>query len=206
MLPRQLDPVEIRVLGCLLEKEQATPEYYPLTLNALVAACNQTTNRDPVMSLAAPDVQGALDRLHAEMLVWPQESGRARRWEHALDRRLGLDPKGKALLGALFLRGPQTVGELRARTERVVAWASLAEVESELRRLAAGEARVVVEAPRRPGQKEGRWMHTAGIVPVAEAAQPAVAEPLGERIARLEARVAELSAKLAALLERCGET
>ncbi|MEW6338935.1 MAG: YceH family protein [Acidobacteriota bacterium] len=205
-MPRELDAVEIRVLGCLLEKEQTTPEYYPLTLNALVAACNQTSNRDPVMALEAADVQGALDRLHAEMLAWPREGGRARRWEHALDRRLGLDPKGKALLGALFLRGAQTVGELRARTERVVAWTSLGEVEGALRALATGEERLVVEVSRRPGQKEGRWVHTAGGPPVAEAAEPPAAEPLGERIARLEDRVSELSAKLAALLERFGET
>jgi hypothetical protein len=205
MLPRELDAVEIRVLGCLLEKEQATPEYYPLTLNALVAACNQTSNRDPVMALVAADVQGALDRLHAEMLAWPRDGGRAQRWEHALDRRLGLDPKGKALVGVLFLRGAQTAGELRSRTERVVAWGSLAEVEGELRALAAGEARLVVEVPRRPGQKEGRWMHTAGGAPAAEIGDAATAEPLAERIARLEARVSELSVKLTKVLERLGE-
>src|SRR6185503_19179095 len=111
-IPRALDPVEIRVLGSLMEKQLATPEYYPLTVNALVAACNQKSNREPVMELGESEVQKALDRLQDEKLVWRVLGGRATRWEHNLDANLQLDHRAKALLTLLLLRGPQTAGEL----------------------------------------------------------------------------------------------
>src|SRR5437763_2184148 len=104
---RELDAIEIRVLGCLMEKQLATPEYYPLTLNALVAACNQKSNREPVMELNASEVQSALDRLQSEKLVWKVMGGRAVRWEHNLDATLQLDRPSKAVLTLLFLRGVQ---------------------------------------------------------------------------------------------------
>jgi uncharacterized protein YceH (UPF0502 family) len=161
-IPRKLDPVEIRVLGALLEKEQTTPELYPLTVNALLAACNQKTNRDPVMRLSEGEVWDALERLRQDVLVWRSEGVRTERWKQSVSRRWGLDVPGKALMTLLLLRGPQTVGELRARTERMHAFGSLEEVEETLRRLAAMDEPLVAELPRRPGRKETRWTHLVG--------------------------------------------
>ena len=138
-LPRVLDPVEIRVLGCLLEKQLLTPEYYPLTVNALLAACNQRSSREPVMELADGEVAAALDRLAEHVLVWKSAGARSERWLHNLDRRLALDPPAKAVLALLFLRGPQTPGELRARAERMHAFATTVAVEEALCALAAGD-------------------------------------------------------------------
>src|SRR5713226_6226513 len=114
---RELDSVEIRILGSLAEKQMATPEYYPLTLNALVAACNQKSNREPVMEVSEADVQRALDALQEEKLVWKLVGGRAVRWEHNLDTAFQLDRAAKAVMTMLFLRGPQTPGELRGRSD-----------------------------------------------------------------------------------------
>lgn len=199
-IPRTLDPVEIRVLGCLLEKEQSTPDQYPLTLNALVAACNQRSSRDPVMELSDADVHHALDRLHAEVLVWPVSSARAERWRHSLDRRLDLEPGTKALLTLLMLRGPQTPGELRARSDRLHPFAGTGEIEELLEGLAARPEPLVVRLERRPGHKEPRWAVLLGGAPPEEltgpAPRPPRAEPLAERIDRLEAEVSELRERL----------
>jgi uncharacterized protein YceH (UPF0502 family) len=207
--PRPLDAVEIRVLGSLMEKEQTTPEYYPLTLNALVAACNQKSNREPVMELTETDVQGALDRLRQDVLVWATTGARADRWEHRLDRRLELDPAAKAILTVLFLRGPQTAGELRSRTERLHPFASIAEVEAALHDLAEGTEPLAVGLPRQAGHKESRWTHLAGGEPAAMPVDGLVAGPppgtLAERVDRLEQRIQELVADLAALKERLGD-
>jgi uncharacterized protein len=197
MLPRPLDPIEIRVLGSLLEKEQTTPEYYPLTLNSLVAACNQKSNREPVIELSDGEVRDAIERLRAEVLVWQSEGARSERYEHNLDRRLNLDGATKALVTVLFLRGPQTPGELRTRCERMFAFTSLAQVEEQLRRLATGETPLVVELARAAGQKESRWAHLAsGEVPnvaVPLATVTGAAESLTQRVSRLEAEVARLT-------------
>src|SRR5437899_3220290 len=158
---RELDAVEIRLLGSLAEKQMSTPEYYPLTLNALVAACNQKSNREPVMELSEEEVQRALDRLQDEKLVWKVLGGRAVRWEQNLDTNLQLDRGSKALITLLFLRGPQTPGELRGRSDRLHAFESIAEVEETLGRLDP----LARELPRRPGQKEARWYHTLGGAP-----------------------------------------
>ncbi len=201
--PRELDPVEIRVLGSLLEKQQATPEYYPLTVNALLAACNQKSNREPVMSLTEGDVRAALNRLRDDVLVWSSSGARVERWEHNLDRRLELDAGSRAVLTVLMLRGPQTTGELRSRTERLHPFDTPREVEEVLRRLAAGPEALVAELGRRPGQKESRWAHLlAGTLhePVAEERpRTAAAGGLGERVAQLEAEVAALAEALEAL-------
>ncbi len=196
-LPRVLDAAEIRVLGALLEKEQTTPEYYPLTIKALVAACAQRSNREPVMDLSEVDVRQALERLREHALVWRSDGARVERWEHNLDRRWDLDRASKALITVLLLRGSQTPGELRTRTERMHGFPSPAEVERVLRALAAEEEPLVVEIPRQPGQKEARWTHLAG--GEVEAAAPSVAAraaapgtALEERLRRLEDRVAEL--------------
>ncbi len=213
-LPRRLDAVECRVLGALLEKEQTTPEYYPLTVNALVAACNQKTNREPVMELGAGEVTAALERLRKNVLVWSSEGARSDRWRHALDRRWRLAPATKAVVTLLLLRGPQTPGELRARSERMHRFASPREVETALAELATGREPLARELPRAPGQKENRWTHLAGeetgaaraaggpaapgttgrSISPAPGPAPATAGPadLAARLDALEARVAEL--------------
>jgi hypothetical protein len=198
---RELDAVETRVLGSLAEKQMATPEYYPLTLNALVAACNQKSNREPVMELNDDDVQRALDRLQAEKLVCKVMGGRAVRWEHNLDSTLQLNRPSKAMLTLLLLRGPQTVGELRARSDRLHAFDNIGDVEETLRRLDP----LVREIPRRPGQKESRWMHLLGadLPPAAEPPAP-TSEPLSARVQRLEEQVAALTEELAALKGKLG--
>ena len=198
------------MLGCLLEKQQATPEYYPLTVNALVAACNQKSSREPVMELAEGDVRAALDRLRADVLVWPVEGARAERWEHNLDRSWELDRAAKALVTVLLLRGPQTPGELRARCERMHAFTGLADVEAALGRLAAGPEPLVAELPREPGQKERRWTHLASGAPPERSERPttapaAAAPGLADRVAELERRVARLAEQLDRLLERLGD-
>lgn len=210
-IPRKLDPVEIRVLGVLLEKEQTTPEACPLSVNAVIAGCNQKTNRDPVMQLTEDQVVSALDRLRQEVLVWRTESARAERWQQSVVRRWGLERAGKALMTLLLLRGPQTPGELRSRSDRMFEFASVQDVEEALRRMAEIDEPLVQEMPRRPGQKETRWTHLVGDIPEAppeaREARPALAEPdlaaaapsrtaLSSLNARLE-KVEELVAKLA---------
>lgn len=203
-LPRTLDAVEVRVIGSLLEKEQTTPDAYPLTLNALLAACNQRSNREPVMELDAGDVRNALDRLHEDVLVWPSSGARVERWRHNLDRRWQLEPAAKAVLTVMLLRGAQTPGELRTRTERMHAFAATEEVEDVLLGLAEGPEPMVAELERRPGQREARWIHLVGDVPeeapVARPTPPTVDRPgLTDRVAALEERVAALEAALESL-------
>src|ERR1043165_7733433 len=174
-LPRPLDPVELRILGSLMEKQLSTPEYYPLTLNALVAAANQKSNREPVMELGEDELSRALDRLQDEKLVWKVLGGRATRYDHNLDPVWHLNRKEKALLTLLFLRGPQTSGEMRGRSDRLQTFDSVTEVEETLREMAAHSEPLVRQLPRRPGQKEERWAHTAGGA-IVEAPLPAAPE------------------------------
>lgn len=205
---RELDAAEVRVLGALIEKQLATPEYYPLTLNALVAACNQKSSREPVMELAEADVQRALDRLQDEKLVWKVLGGRATRYDHNLDATWQLDRAAKAIVALLFLRGAQTAGELRSRADRMHQFATVDDVEATLQRLAP----LVEELPRRPGQKEARWTHMlSGVAadfsrpdPSAEAGSY-TAEPLSARVQRLEEQVAGLTDELRALKTKLGE-
>ncbi|HXU45885.1 MAG TPA: YceH family protein [Thermoanaerobaculia bacterium] len=213
-IPRPFDAIEIRILGALLEKEQATPEAYPLTVNALLAACNQKTNREPVTELTEGQVWEGLERLRQEVLVWRSESARSERWQQSVSRRWGLDGAGKALITLLLLRGPQTPGELRARSERLHPFASVEEVEAALLRLAKDEEPLVAELPRRPGQKECRWTHLVGdpnavIEPVAAHAPPEPpmpsGPPLSQRVADLEAHVERLARELADLKAKLGE-
>ena len=208
-LPRTLDPVEIRILGSLMEKQLSTPEYYPLTLNALAAACNQKSNREPVMELSENEVQRALDRLQDEKLVWKVMGGRAVRYDHNLDALWHIQRREKALLTLLFLRGPQTAGEMRGRSDRLHTFDSVAEVEQLLRDMAAQSEPLVRQLPRRPGQKEERWTHLAGgaVVEVVEETAPraAAGEPLSARVQRLEDQVAALAGELRALKEKLGE-
>jgi uncharacterized protein YceH (UPF0502 family) len=214
-IPRQLDPVEIRVLGSLLEKEQTNPETIPMSVNAVLLACNQKTNREPVMMLTEEQVVDALDRLRQDVLVWRTEGARSERWQQSVVRRWGLDRAGKALMTLLLLRGAQTPGELRTRAERMHAFASLEEVEEALRRLAAIDEPLVRDLPRRPGQKEIRWIHLVG-EPAPEPEPKEVAEPpeaallasarpaLSSRVERLEEMVARMAADLEELKKQLG--
>ena len=211
-LPRTLDATELRILGSLMEKQLSTPEYYPLTLNALAAAANQKSNREPVMELAESELERALDRLQDEKLVWRVMGGRAVRFDHNLDKVWHLNRREKAILTLLFLRGPQTAGELRGRSDRLNQFESVGAVEETLREMAAHSEPLVRQLPRRPGQKEERWATTAGgavVEPEPESFASASAAPQGEplsvRVSRLEARVEELSAALSELKAKLGE-
>jgi len=208
---RELDPLEIRILGCLMEKQLATPEYYPLTLNALVAACNQKSNREPVMEVGERDIQRSLDRLQDEKLVWKVLGGRATRWDHNLDLTWHLDRPAKAILALLFLRGAQTPGELRGRSDRLHGFETIDDVEAMLQRLGHGDDALLRELPRRSGQKETRWIHRLGgayIEPAVPADdEPAVSSgaPLSVRVQRLEDQVATLMTELHELKAKLGE-
>jgi uncharacterized protein len=215
------DP-EIRVLGCLLEKQRMTPDAYPLTLNALRAACNQSTNRDPVVDYDEGILRDALARLgHRRWTRLASYHGsRASKYRHLIDEALGIRPDEQAVLAVLMLRGPQTPGELRQRTERLHHFASGEALDAAIEGLANRE--LVVRLERRPGQKESRYAHLLGTEPVEE---PATAPPVAthsalprieeqppppdvpardERLERLESEVAELRAELRALREELG--
>ena len=202
-----LTPTEVRVLGCLVEKELATPEYYPLTVNALVSACNQKSNRDPVLVLEEAEVVRALDSLRFQRLAHQSAEGvRAARYCHNLEGLLRLDRPELAVLAELLLRGPQTVGELRGRAERMQAFGDLAAVEEVLATLAEREPPLVARLPRQPGRKEQRYAHLlAGLSDLAEEEAAPLDTGRGrvsaehERLAALEAEVAVLRGELAEL-------
>jgi uncharacterized protein len=195
-----LDAVEIRVLGCLVEKQKTTPDTYPLSLNALRSACNQSTNRDPVVDYDEPTIRSALDRLSRRgwVRLASGPGSRAVKYRHLLDDALDLPDPELALLTVLMLRGEQTPGELKQRTERLFPFDSLAGVEQTLIELVGRE--LAARQPRRPGQKEERYRHLLG-EEEGEALTEA-APPADDRIARLEERVAQLEEALAELRAR----
>jgi uncharacterized protein YceH (UPF0502 family) len=175
-LDLDLDAVDQRVLGALLEKQRTVPATYPMTLNALRSACNQTSSRDPVTDYDEPMLQERLKNLKERGLVrivWADRGPRTLKYHQLLDEKLPLDEAERALLTVLLLRGPQAPGELRTRTERLHAFADRGEVEQVLRRLAAGADPLVHELPRRPGQHDARWVHLLGPVEDDHAAGPA---------------------------------
>ncbi len=197
MDPLLLNAVETRVLGSLVEKETATPEYYPLSLHALTAACNQKSNREPVMSLEEDAVHAALESLRVKGLALDISGGdhRVHKYAHRLGEVFNFDRREQTLLCVLMLRGPQTVGELRGRSERLHNFDSLEDVESTLSRLAERTPPLVKKMARRPGEKEPRFTHLlSGDVESAEAPAPPAPEPspLEARVARLESDLAEL--------------
>lgn len=195
-----LSEPEIRVLGSLVEKEITTPEYYPLTLNALVSACNQKTNREPVVSYGEEEVREALFSLRDKDLVIVCEGTRVFKYDNYMAEKLELSPAETAVMCMLLLRGPQTAGELRARTERMHTFEDLSEVEALLEGLASREEPLVVKLPRQPGRKEHRYAHLlAGDVQVdsAEASLEVPGESTRERLDRLEAEFAELRREFA---------
>lgn len=211
MTDHQLTPLEARILGSLIEKELTTPEYYPLTLNALLAACTQKNNRFPVMALDEETLGRGIYSLQEKHLVesFAGATARALKYRERLLAVLPLAPDERAIICELLLRGAQTVGELRARAARMHPFASAEEVEDALTRLAARETgALVAELPRQPGQKEVRFGHLLGDQPPAAEAPsselpppPAVQAAMGEaaRAAELERRVAALESDVAEL-------
>jgi uncharacterized protein YceH (UPF0502 family) len=203
-----VDAVEIRVLGCLIEKQRTTPDAYPLSLNALRLACNQATNRDPVVAYEEREIKAALDRMSNR--GWTRfasgVSSRALKYRQLLDEALGLSEPEISLLGVLMLRGPQTVGELKQRSERLHRFGSIVEVAEVLDGLTQRE--LVERLERRPGQKEERWQQLLGgdaeatAEPVAPVVTPEAdegADRLGaieDRLERLEGAFDELIARL----------
>lgn len=199
-----LNGIELRVLGSLIEKELTTPEYYPLSLNALVNACNQKSNRDPVLNLDEAEVTRALDSLRfKQFALLSGTGGRVAKYRHALVEKFRFSPAELSLLCELMLRGPQTVGELRTRGDRMHAFTDLAEVESVLQDLMERTPPLVVRLPRQPGRKESRYCQLfAGEPDLSEAAAPEAPHNGGgddDRIARLEQEVADLREEVAAL-------
>jgi uncharacterized protein YceH (UPF0502 family) len=206
----KLDEIEVRVLGSLMEKEITTPDYYPLSLNALINACNQKSNRDPVMALDESVVTQALDSLNQEGLAGQVTSADSRvpKYAHRLQEVFNFDRREMAVLCVLLLRGPQTPGELRGRAERMYQFDDLAVVESALRHLMEREPPLVKKLARQPGTKESRYAHLlAGDVEgwVAPAEAPPVVATGGQdeqRITRLETEVQSLRTEIAALRQQ----
>jgi len=193
------DPVEIRVLGSLVEKRRTTPDAYPLSLNALRLACNQATSREPVVDYDEPTIRAALTKLSNRgwVRLASGPSSRAIKYRHLMEDALGLGDAELAVLAVMMLRGPQTLAELKTRTERMHRFESLDEVEQTLATLA--ERELAVRIPRRPGQKEDRYGQLLG---GGEEAEPARAEPastIEDRVRRLEEAVAAIQDELARL-------
>ncbi len=207
-----LDSIELRVLACLIEKEITTPEYYPLTLKSLTAACNQKSNRQPVMSLGEGEVMDALERLrYRRSLVWQvdQAGSRTPKYKHALLNTLELNPRQLAVICELILRGPQTQGELRAHCTRLADFDSLAEVRqtiSELKQWANGA--LVAELPPGSGRREMRYIHLLGKLED----RPATDEPTSQVVASEETdsaqndfRIDELESKVSSMYEELNQ-
>jgi uncharacterized protein YceH (UPF0502 family) len=206
-----LNPVEMRVLGCLIEKQRTTPDTYPLTLNALRLACNQSTNRDPVVEYDEPTIRAALERLARRRYVRlaSGHTTRATKYRHLLDDTLQLDNAQLSVLAVLMLRGPQTPGELRQRTERLHRFPDHDALEAVLDQL--GQRDYIQRMDRRPGQKEQRYrlLIDDGDEAATEPAPPATrdlrpATSSESRLTRLEEEVATLRAELADLREQLG--
>jgi len=194
-----LDAVEARVLGCLLEKEMATPEYYPLSLNALINACNQKTNRYPVVSLDEARVAKALQALKEKRLAGQSDSGRVIKYRHDFIKHNNLIRREAALICLLLLRGPQTAGELRSRTERLCTFETPQEVLQYLENLA--DLGFVRKLPRQAGQKEQRFVHLLSGEPdtVEQAYAPETEQGGDDRLAELERTVQMMQEEIEAL-------
>ena len=215
-LPRPLSPIEARVLGTLMEKARTVPDTYPLSLNLVVTGCNQKTSREPVMSVSEAQAQEALDELRRLSLVNESHGSRVAKYEHNVQRALGVPEQSAVVLGLLMLRGPQTAGELRINTERWYRFADISSVQGFLDELAERSEEkggpLVLRLPRTAGTREDRWAHLlCGPVdldlPAAlagEAPGGAGAGALTERVAALEAQVAALHASVARLCSELG--
>jgi uncharacterized protein len=211
--PVKLTIAEARALGALVEKEATTPDYYPLSLNALINACNQRSNREPVMDLDEDDVRQALHGLEAKQIAGRARSadGRVAKYEHWLGEAFNFSRAETALICVLLLRGPQTPGELRGRTERMHEFAEISDVMAGLQKLLEREPPLVTLLPRQPGSRESRYAHLlsgpaeAAVIAGASSTTVQGEDPSpqrDERIARLETTVAELQRDVAALREK----
>jgi hypothetical protein len=193
-----LDEVEVRALGCLIEKEMATPEHYPLTLNSLTNACNQKSNRDPVSAYEEAAVERAAEGLREKGLATVLREGRTPKYMHSMVERFDLERPEVALLCELMLRGPQTAGELKGHAARLYGFKGIEEVEDVLKGLIEREQPFVIKLPRRPGRKEPRYMHLlAGEPEVSEGGQePMKVSDKDDRVLKLEEDVAALRDEL----------
>jgi uncharacterized protein len=211
--PVKLTPAEARVLGALIEKEITTPDYYPLSLNALTNACNQRSNREPIMNLDDDELRQALHGLEAKRLAGRARSadGRVTKYEHWLGEAFNFSRAETAVICILLLRGPQTPGELRGRTERLHEFTEISDVTAGLQKLMEREPPLVTLLPRQPGARESRYAHLlCGPVEFAMASSADVAaedpspstSQYEDRIAQLESTVAELQREVAALREK----
>jgi uncharacterized protein YceH (UPF0502 family) len=201
----QLNPLEVRVLGALTEKDITTPDYYPLSLNALVNACNQKNNRDPVMSVDEDVVRQALSSLQEKRLAGPAggADSRVTKYEHRLQEVFNFDRREIAIVCVLLLRGPQTPGELRGRAERMYPFETLEDVQSTLQRLLDREPPLVAALARQPGTKESRYMHLFSGEPseltVAPPTRIGAGESDASRIAALENELSSLRSQISEL-------
>ena len=212
----ELTPLQVRVLGCLMEKKETTPDQYPLTLNALRNACNQKTSRYPVTDYSEGEIGHCLRELEGLELAREEWGARSSKHKHLVGKKLGLHSPGIALMCCLMLRGPQTLGELKTHSQRLYAFDDLDDVRYALEKLQKDEFKLVVELPRAPGQKEQRFAHLLSGEPDEHYAAPpdAVRRPvsnaisddqataLEKRIVQLEAEVASLKGRMAGMEER----
>jgi uncharacterized protein YceH (UPF0502 family) len=214
-----LNPTEARVLGTLMEKARTVPDSYPMSLNSLVAGCNQRSSRDPITNLSEAEVQEALDGLKRRSLAFASSGNRVARWEHNFQRAMVVPEQAAVLLGLLMLRGPQTAGELRIHSERWYRFADISSVEAFLEemkdRTPERGGALVVQLPRGPGSREARWAHllcgpvdVSAAAPAAAAAAPVASGngdgSLAARVSALEQEVAQLRAVLADLSQQLG--
>jgi uncharacterized protein YceH (UPF0502 family) len=219
---RSLTPLEARVLGVLVEKQHTVPDAYPLSVNALTSGCNQKTARSPVMNVTDADVLAAVDDLKRVSLVFEGSSSRVPRFEHNMNRVLGIPSQAAALLTTLILRGPQTAAELRLNAARLHNFADISSVEAFLDELAANEPPRVVKLPRSPGGRESRWAHLlSGEVTVSEPSTNGVIDDsisyddfellradqkrLSEEVIRLRTLVERMAAELGITVDKGGE-
>ena len=209
----QLNDVEVRVLGSLVEKDITTPDYYPLSLNALVNACNQKNNRDPIMNLEEGSVRQALSSLQEKRLAGPAggADSRVTKYEHRLQEVFNFDRREIAVICVLLLRGPQTPGELRGRTERMYRFETLDDVQSTIQHLTDRQPSLVRVLPRQPGTKESRYVHLFAVDTWPSEAYPAqaVQEPRGAsdsaRLTALEAEVSSLKKEIVELKQQLSD-
>ena len=207
MATLDLSPVEARILGCLLEKERTVPENYPLSLNTLIAACNQTTSRDPVTAYDEKTVEAGIGGLREKKLVTVVFGGgsRVQKYRHNLLEHFELDRSDVAVMSVLLLRGPQTAGELRSRTERLFHFATFEELEGCLEGLARGDSPLVKLLPQQPGQKERRYVQLFSTEPEGGWQAPSYDAPPTPRPARDDSRIEALETEVAALREEVAE-
>jgi uncharacterized protein YceH (UPF0502 family) len=206
-----LNHVEARILGALMEKQLATPDAYPLTLNSLVLACNQKTSREPITNLEAGEVQRCLSQMQDRKLIEVDYGSRANRYDQRLTRVLSLDKATQAILNVILLRGPQTLVELLTRTQRMFDFASPENLQEKLDQLCAKTHPIILRIPRQAGQREDRYMHLlcgkpdlSAIAAMGSGAKKTAAPELEERIEKLEAQVEQLHKLVEKLLDLNG--